>query len=178
MSTEYLHQPSDPEVAELVERLTASLNDLPNTLAACRAQLEQGCKLGDLRGITTAEYAALYELARGLCDRQAFHHALPIALQLTLHDPANGRYAFMAGACLQRLRQHHAAALMYALACDVDADDAAAPFRLGECLAAIDRIEEARYFLNRAIDLSYGKWRCRALQDMARHKLDDIAHRT
>jgi len=175
MQATYIHPPSDPDVAHIVATLTDSLETLPQVLEQCRAQLEQGVTLGELRGITREEYAALYCMASDLCDVGDFHHALPIALQLAVNNPFESRYAFIAGACLQRLGHHDRAAAMYALACDADPDDAAAAFRLGECLAALGHFEPARDFLNRCIDLSYGSCDRRRLQDMARARIASIA---
>ena len=174
MPDTYIHPPADPEVAGIVDQLADGLQKLGETLEQCRAQLEQGYSLGQLRGITDAEYDALYRIARDLCDKGDFHHALPVALQLALHNPSNYRYPFIAGACLQRLGRHEQAALMYALACDVNPDDAASAYRLGECLIAAKRPDDARQFLHKAVDLSYGKFHCRELQTLAQNKLDGL----
>ncbi len=174
MSSTYLHPPADTDIAAIVGQLADGLTNLQQTLEQCREQLEQGYTLGELRGVTEAEYAALYRIARDFCDRGDFHHALPVALQLTLHNPANYRYPFIAGACLQRLGQPERAALMYALACDANPDDAASAYRLGECLIATSRPDEARQFLHKAVDLSYGKFHCRELQTRARNKLEAL----
>jgi len=174
MSTTYLPPPADPEIAGIVSQLADGLLNLQETLDQCREQLEQGYTLGELRGVTDEEYAALYQIARDFCDRGDFRHALPVALQLALHDPANYRYPFIAGACLQRLGQPEPAALMYALACDVNPDDAASAYRLGECLIAASRPDEAKSFLHKAVDLSYGKFHCRELQERARKKLEAL----
>ena len=170
----YIHPPADPEVAGIVGQLAEGLQNLQETLEQCREQLEQGTTLGELRGITDDEYDALYRIARDLCDKGDFHHALPVALQLALHNPANYRYPFIAGACLQRLGHAPQAALMYALACDVNPDDAASAYRLGECLVAAERPEEAKQFLHKAVELSYGKFHCRELQELARKRLDGL----
>lgn len=170
----YIHPPADPEVAGIVDQLADGLQNVQETLEQCREQLEQGITLGELRGITDAEYAALYKIASDLCDKGDFHHALPVALQLALHNPTNHRYPFIAGACLQRLGHAEPAALMYALACDVKPDDAAAAFRLGECLLTAKRPEEAKQFLHKAVELSYGQYHCRDLQQLARNKLESL----
>lgn len=174
MLTTYIPPPIDPEIAGIVGQLADELQNLQETLEQCREQLQQGYTLGELRGITADEYAALYQIARDFCDQGDFHHALPVALQLAVHNPADYRYPFIAGACLQRLGQPAPAALMYALACDVNPDDAASAYRLGECLIAANRPDEARQFLHKAVDLSYGKFHCRALQERARKKLEAL----
>lgn len=174
MPDTYLHPPADREVATIVRQLTDGLQNLRPVLEQCREQLEQGYMLGELRGITESEYEALYKIARELCDQGDFHHALPVALQLTLHKPVDARFAFMAGACLQRLEQTEPAALMYALALDADPEHAAAAYRLGESLITAGNREEARTFLNKAIDLCYGRFDKRKLMEMTKIKLDSL----
>jgi tetratricopeptide (TPR) repeat protein len=99
---------------------------------------------------------------------------LPIALQLTLHNPTDSRYAFMAGACLQRQNDLGPAALLYAMALDVAPEHAAAAYRLGECLIAIGKPEQAVPLLNKTIELSYGDFDKRTLMEMAQKKLDGL----
>jgi tetratricopeptide (TPR) repeat protein len=174
MSNIYLHPPTDPDVADIVQQLAASLENLPQTLEQCREQLEQGYTLGQLRGISDAEYEALYKIARDLCDKGDFHHALPIALQLTLHHPIDSRFPFIAGSCLQRLGHAEPAALMYGMALDVNPEHAAAAYRLGECLIDAGKPIEAIPFLNQTIDLCYGKFDMLSLMDMAKARLDTL----
>lgn len=174
MSDYYCHPPADPEVAAIVEQLSNGLQNLEQTLSQCRTQLEQGYTLGELRGITTEEYAALYKIAHELCDKGDFQNALPVALQLALHNPMEHRYPFIAGACLQRLGHTEPAVLMYALAFDVKPDDAASAYRLGECLITAQRPDEAKQFLQNAIDLSYGNFHYRRLQELAKKKLENL----
>ena len=174
MSNAYPPPPTDPDVADIIQQLAASLENLPQTLEQCREQLEQGYTLGQLRGISDGEYEALYKIARDLCDKGDFHHALPIALQLTLHHPIDSRFPFIAGSCLQRLGHAEPAALMYAMALDVNPEHAAAAYRLGECLIDAGKPIEAIPFLNQAIDLCYGKFDMLSLMDMAKAKLDTL----
>ncbi len=171
MTDYYSHPPADAEVAFIVDQLSNGLQNIEQTLMDCRTQLEQGYSMGELRGITPEEYAALYKITRDLCDKGDFHHALPVALQMALHNPMEHRYPFIAGACLQRLGHTEQAVLMYALACDVKPDDAASAYRLGECLMTAQRPHEAKQFLQNAIELSYGKFHCRKLQELAIRKL-------
>lgn len=174
MADAYIHPPADPAVADIVATLNEGLQNLEHTLEQARLQLEQGYTLGELRGITDEGYASLYKIARDLCDKGEFHHALPVALQLTLHNPTDSRFAFMAGSCMQRLGHHEPAALMYALAIDVEPEHAAASYRLGECLWSLGRNEDAIPFLQKCIDLSYGNFDRRKLMDLAKEKLARI----
>lgn len=174
MTNTYIHPPTDPEVAGIVAQLTEGLQNIQQTIEQCREQLEQGYTLGELRGITDDGYKALYKIAHDLCDQGDFHHALPVALQLTLHKPTDSRYAFIAGSCLQRLHQTELAALMYAIAVEVDSEHAAAAYRLGECLMTLGKPDEAISFLNQSINLSYGNSERSVLMVMAKAKLASI----
>lgn len=174
MTDTYVHPPSDPHVAAIVTQLTNGLHTIQQTIEQCREQLKQGYTLGGLRGISDEGYAALYNIAHNLCDQGDFHHALPVALQLTTHNPTDSRYPFMAGSCLQRLGHVEAAALMYAVALDVDPEHAAATYRLGECLIAVGKPEGAAPLLKKVIELSYGNFDKRTLMEMAQKKLDDL----
>ena len=174
MNSIYIHPPANPEVAGIVNQLTEGLQHIEQIIEECREYLDKGHTLGELRGITNEGYAALYKIAHELCDQGDFQHALPVALQLTLHQPTDSRYPFMTGSCLQRLKHFDSAALMYALSLDVDPEHAAAAYRLAECLIAIEKSAEAIPFLHKAIDLSYGKFDKRTLMEMAQKKLDGL----
>jgi len=174
MNSTYIHPPANPEVAGIVTQLAEGLQHIEQIIEESREYLDQGYTLGELRGITDEGYAALYKIAHELCDQGEFQHALPIAFQLTLHQPTDSRYSFITGACLQRLKQFDSAALMYALSLDVDPEHAAAAYRLAECLIAIGKPEEAKPFLHKAIDLSYGDFDKRTLMEMAQKKLDSL----
>lgn len=174
MTDTYIHPPSNPEVAAIVTQLSDGLQNIQQTLEQCREQLEQGYTLGELRGITDEGYTALYKIAHDLCDQGDFHHALPVALQLTLHKPTDSRYPFMSGSCLQRLNHVEPAALMYAMALDANPEHAAASYRLAECLLALGKSEEALPLLNKVMDLCYGNFDKRQLMDMAKKKLDSL----
>jgi len=171
MSSIYSHPPTDPEVASIVEQLTASFEDFPALMKQLSESLEQGTTLGELRGITKDEYAALYRIACKLCDDGEFNHALPVSLHLMLHDPADSRYAFQAGSCLQRLGEFKHAAILYARTLDLNPDEAAAAYRAAECLLAIEKKVEAKALFEMAIELSRGKFHCRELQEMAEAKI-------
>ena len=66
------------------------------------------------------------------------------------------------------------AALMYAIAVEVDSEHAAAAYRLGECLMTLGKPDEAISFLNQSINLSYGNSERSVLMVMAKAKLASI----
>ena len=171
MTSTYSYPPADPEIAALVEQLNANLESLPEILEQFSESLQQGPTLGELRGITSEEYADLYRIACNLCDEGQFNHALPIALHLMLHDPADSRYVFQAASCLQRLGEYDCAAILFARTIYLKPDEAAAAYRAGECLLGIKKPTEAKALFEIAIELSRGKFHCRQLQEFAEAKI-------
>lgn len=175
MSSLYQHPPPDPDMAQLVASLSASLGTLPAELERHREALENGATLGSLRGITDEDHGALYQAACRLCDDGRFHHALPLALQLAAHQPRDSRFAFLCGACLQRTGKEPDAALFYAICLDLDGAYAAAAYRLGECLEWMGYAREAMEAYARAIEICRGQFHYAGLQDMAQARMDQLA---
>ena len=175
MQTDFLHPPADPEVAAVVERLTSNLEDLPAVLQQFDESLQHGVTLGELRGVTADEYSALYGMAKNLCDEGQFKHALPIALNLMIHSPKDGRYAFLCATCLQRLGQDDGAALLFACTLELLPQEAAAAFRLAECFERLGKKDEAKASYDMAVELARGKFECRELQDLASTRAATLA---
>jgi len=171
MSTTYIHPPRDPEVAAIVEQLSERLATLPDELEWLQSLAASGHTLAEVRGISSDELDALYGVGYDLCNEGSFHHALPIALQLVLHAPREPRYSFMAGSCLQRQNQPEQAVLLFAQTLLLQPDDAAAAYRLGESLLAIDRNEEARDVLLETVELCRGNERYRRIYELATERL-------
>ncbi len=175
MPDNYLHPPVDPEIALVVEQLRNGLQTLPDSWPDLKKTLEAGHTPGELRGITPQEYAALYAMARKLCNEGDFQNALVIGLQLVFHAPGNAKYAFLTGSCLHRTEQTEAAAAMYALALEIDDQHAAAAYRLGECLLALDKRSEARTMFEKSLDLSRSDFSRRELLLIAEQALDELS---
>ncbi len=175
MIKHYLYPPSDPDTAAVVDQLRSSLQTLADSWNDVRSALEQGITPGVLRGITPQEYAALYTMAHKLCDEGDFQNALVIGLQLVFHAPGNAKYAFLTGSCLHRTEQTEAAAAMYALALEIDDQHAAAAYRLGECLLALDKRPEARTMFEKSLDLSRSDFSRRELLLMAEQALNELS---
>jgi len=171
MSTTYIHPPRDPEVAAIVEQLSERLAAMPDELDWLLSLAASGRTLAEVRGISLDELDALYGVGYELCNEGSFHHALPIALQLVLHAPREPRYSFMAGSCLQRQNQPEHAALLFAQTLLLQPEDAAAAYRLGECLLAVDRNDEARNVLLEAVELCRGNERYRRIYELASQRL-------
>ena len=175
MSSPYQHPPSDPHVATLVARLSASLETLPAAFERHRAALEEGATLGSLRGIPDEQHQAVYQVACKLCDEDQFEHALPLALQLVAHQPHDSRFAFLCASCLQRTGMAPDAALFYAVCLDLDSTHAAAAYRLGECLEAMCYVREAIEAYAKAVDICRGQFNYARLQDMAQTRIDQLS---
>lgn len=171
MPSTYSYPPTDPEIATIVEQFTNSLEQLPQILEQFDQAMIQGVTLGELRGITQIEFNALYNIASKLCNDGSFEHALPICLQLMLHDPTDSRYAFQTGACLQRLGEYNYAAILFARTLDLQPNEAAATYRLAECLLAIDKSIEAKALFEMVIELSRGKFHYRELYELAEARI-------
>ena len=176
MPSTYSYPPTDSDIAALVEQLTTSLEQMPTVLEHFDQSMREGATLGELRGITRAEFNALYKIACKLCNDSAFKHALPVSLQLMLHDPADSRYAFQAGSCLQRLGEYKYAAILFARTLDLKSDETAAAYRLAECLLEIDRSTEAKALFEMVIELSRGKFHCRELYELAEARILSLQH--
>ncbi|MGB4344996.1 MAG: tetratricopeptide repeat protein [Burkholderiaceae bacterium] len=171
MSPGYTYPPADPAIADIVERLTENLAAMPDLIQQFSADLLQGKSLGECRGIAAHELDSLYQLAQSLCNEEQFAHALPICLNLLIHQPANPDYLFISASCLQRLSQHKEAAQLFQQLCQLDVLHVAAAYRLGECMEALGDREAAKVQFNRCIDLSYGDDRYRHLQTFAKDKI-------
>ncbi len=174
MLPDYIHPPADPDVARVIEQLRSGLEQLPESWESISDALNQGITPGELRGITSDEYAALYRMAHKLCDEGDFQNALVIGLHLVFHNPRSARYTFLTASCLHRTGQVEQAALMYALTVDLDEHHAAAAYRLGECLAALEKLAEARQFFEKTLDLSRGDLSRRELLLMAESALEKL----
>ncbi len=176
MPSTYPYPPTDPEIAAIVEQLTNSLEHLPQVLEQFDQAMKEGVTLGELRGITKTEFNSLFKITSKLCNDGAFEHALPICLQLMLHDPTDSRYAFQTGSCLQRLGEYKYAAILFARTLDLQPNEAAAAYRLAECLLAIDKSIEAKALFEMAIELSRGKFHCRELYELAEARISGMQH--
>ncbi len=171
MSTTYIPPPRDPEVAAIVEQLSERLASLPDELEWLQSLAASGRTLAEVRGISTDELDALYGVGYDLCNEGSFHHALPIALQLVLHAPREPRYSFMAASCLQRQNQPEQAMLLFAQTLLLQPEDAAAAYRLSECLIVLDRQDEAHDLLLETVELCRGNERYRSIYELATERL-------
>jgi tetratricopeptide (TPR) repeat protein len=161
----------DTVVAGLVADLRGALSTVPDDADSLLRLAASGVSPGQARSITREEYDALYAIARTLCNKGDFDSALPIALQLALHNPMDARFPFIAGTCLQRKKLTVRAAEMFALALAVDANHAAAMYRQGECLQAQGEREQAMRAFEATVEIARGADDLRRLHDAAAARL-------
>jgi type III secretion system low calcium response chaperone LcrH/SycD len=108
------------------------------------AHLAQGGTLGDLRGLTEAEYEAAYYVGSTLYERGQFEEAGQVFAFLVMNNPYDRRFSQALGSALQ-MRQQYAEAIGYYMAATLmDASDPVPVFHIAECMAAQGQLDNAR----------------------------------
>jgi Flp pilus assembly protein TadD len=72
---------------------------------------------------------------------------------------------------MQRQNQPEQAMLLFAQTPLLQPEDATAAYRLGECLLALDRLDEARDVLLETVELSRGNEQYRRMYELATERL-------
>lgn len=102
--------------------------------------------------------------------------ALDEALALVQEEPWERRYLLALAACLHHVALYEPAVQIYGLAYLLDATDALCAYRMGECLGALNDLDDARDAFESAIRLSaldthrYGEVRIEA-----ERRLDELS---
>lgn len=161
----------DPVLQGAIAAACESLAGMSDFLERCSQALHAGHSAGELRGMSTDDYEALYAVAMTLYDAKDHERALPVALALVAHEPRVVKYCYLAGLCLQRLDRHRAAVAMYLLALNQDSNHAPSAFRVGECCVALEDEEGARRAYEHAVELGRVDERYRHLQAEAMVRL-------
>ena len=161
----------DTAVAELAAELRDGLERVPEQVRVLLELARNGLSPGGIHGVTDAEYRVLYSIAQELCEAGDFAGALPLTLQLVVNKGDDARFAFLAGTCLQRLGIHDQAVSMFALALTLDVSHVAALYRLGECLKAEGRRDDAIQAFEAAIGMARAGDEYREAQGLAIAKL-------
>lgn len=148
------HTHPDPAIADCVRQCQSLLGQLAQrTLATATPAPESQTSPGAIHPTDTeVTQAALLRL----CEDADWPHALVLATRLFMADVRNARRAYLLATCLQRLGQHHLALAVFTHCAQLEAD-APTPgpmFRVGECLAALQRPQEALTAFDTAIDLA------------------------
>jgi len=157
----------DPAIEGAIAASCQSLAGMQAFAEQCSDALNAGHSAGDLRGMNTNDYEALYAVALKLFNAADYERALPVSLALVAHEARSVKYAYLAGLCLQQLKRHREAAVMYLLALGQDATHAPSAFRMGECCAALGEDEASRQAYEHAVELGRGDERYRHLQSEA-----------
>lgn len=162
---------SDPATAGVIAAACQSLAGMHDFAEHNAHALQGGHSAGDLRGMRTQDYEALYAVAMALYGSADYERALPVSLALMAHEARSAAYSYLAGLCLHQLQRHREAAVMYLIALGQDAAHAPAALRLGECCAALGEHEAAQQAYGHAMELGRGHEHYRALQSEAMARL-------
>lgn len=162
----------DPVIEGAIAASCQSLAGMQAFADQCSDALQAGHSAGDLRGMTSEDYEALYAVALKLYDAKDYERALPVSLALVAHEARSVKYAYLAGLCLQKLKRHREAAVMYLLALGQDATHAPSAFRMGECCSALGEDEAAQQAYEHAVELGRADERYLHLQHAALARLN------
>lgn len=154
----------DTTAEALFGPLPINMDQLAQLFQAARAAGEMGQTLGQARKMSAQDLNALCDQAIALCDEARWQEAGLIALQLALHDPRNSRFLFLAGTCMQRMMEFHAAAGLFGLSL-IDNDQPIVVFRMAECLAAAGEFDAAREAFDTCFEMCRANLELRDLQD-------------
>lgn len=157
------HLPAQ-QVAAIVQDMRAGLATLDQFMEVARPALDAGISLAQLRGVTPADCQALFEVAGQLCDAGDFDDALPITLQLAVHQPGDSRFSYLAGICLYQAGKYREAATMLGLSV-VTQPQPGTLYCLGQCHFSLRETDKAIEAFETAYELCRGESRLRDLQD-------------
>ena len=147
----------DPQVEALIAGCRDLLRKGPDPLAVRIALQARAGELEAAAKPTPEQLEGVFETVCRLCDEGNFSFAAPVALHLVATWPADPRFSFAAGTCLQRLGLYPNAAQLFAFTLVVGNTSPATLYRLGECLLAIGDTANASTALEAAFDLSRGQ---------------------
>jgi type III secretion system low calcium response chaperone LcrH/SycD len=152
----------------------AQLLDISTPEGLADAFINHAITAGDLHGITADELEAVYSRAYDFLGEGDYQQALDDLAFLVKHEPSDRRYQFSFALCLHHLRQYEDAANHYAQAMLMNATDAVCALRMGECLAALGHLPEAREAFESVVKLSYLETRYADARALAQQRLDAL----
>jgi len=150
--------------------------DLGTPEGVADAFLHHGVTPADMHGISADELEAVYAKAYEDLDAERYDEALDDLALLVQQDPWEPRYQFAFALCLQYLGDAEAAGQHYAQSLLMDATNAFCTFRMGECLAALGNLTEARDAFESTVKLSYLKNDYADVRELAQQQLDALAN--
>lgn len=162
----------DPVIEGAVAASCQSLAGVQAFAEQCPGAPQAGHRAGNPRGMNTEDHEALYAVALKLYGAKDYERALPVGLALVAHEARSVKYAYLTGLCLQKLKRHREAAVMYLLALGQDATHAPSAFRMGECCAALGDDEASQQAYEHAVALGQANERYLHLQHAALARLN------
>ncbi len=119
--------------------------------------------------------AACHRRVQAHLAAQRFEEAVEEAQVLVDNDPMNRHYLLSLALGLHHLGHYAGASRFYLIALVLDATDARCMYRLGECLGAMDCLEEAREAFESTVQLSWIDPAYAEVREHARHRLDELS---
>lgn len=119
------------------------------------AVVNHGVSPAMLHGITAEQLEAIYSLCHDDLMAGRFEEGRERASFLLRNEPWDRRFHMAFAFALQNLGQHESAGQFYASAFEMDATDAVCALRIGECLSALNELDEAREAFEAAVKLSW-----------------------
>ncbi|MES2786530.1 MAG: hypothetical protein V4684_13780 [Pseudomonadota bacterium] len=157
----------DPAVAELIE----------GALETLRAQEANGTLGAPPQSSPGEDHERMYIVAQMLCDEGNFLQAAPLAMSLAINTTFDARFYFLTGRAFQRLGVFNVAATFYQHAMR-NGESALPMYRLAECMAGMNRGEEAMEHFDRAFELGREDEQFRKIQDSAMRAIERIRVQT
>ena len=146
----------------------------PEAPELSRAFFQYGVTPAVLHGVTDEELEATYQLAYELVMEARYEEVLEYAELLVRMDPAEQRYLFAFALCLQHVGEYASAARYYAEALVLKATDAVCAFRMGECLTAMQDLDNARTAFELCVTLSWPEVDWAEVRGLAQQHLDEL----
>lgn len=163
-----------PEIDQILALVNQSLSELPDKVAQLQQTLANGMMRTLLHPINTDQLEEIYGHAYEHYQHQRYRDALPMALYLSITNPKDTRFLFMAGMILQCLNDPLMGATFHASALQLDPAFVPAAFRLAECYTLLGENREAREMLEVTMDMGRDSEEFFALQREIMNKLSQM----
>lgn len=163
-----------PEIDQIIALVNQSLSDLPDKVSQLQHTLAQGMRRTVLTTVDDDLLEQVYGRAYEHYQHQRYREALPMALYLSISNPRDIRFLFMAGMILQCMNDPLMSATFHACALQLDPTFVPAAFRLAECYTLLGENREAREMLETAMDMGRDSEEFFALQREIMNKLSQM----
>lgn len=142
-----------PEVAQIQAMVNQSLSELPDKMNQLQNTLAEGMTRALQTTPDVESLEQVYGCAYAFYQEKKYREALPMALHLSISNPKDIRFMFMAGMILQSIDDPLMAATFHACALQLDPTFMPAAFRMAECYTILGEDEEARALLEATLDM-------------------------